>query len=284
MNPRDLLQALLVVVVWGFNFVAIKLSVTEIPPLLLSTIRFALTAAILLPFFRLKRGQFQQVFYVGLVMGVGHFGMLMVGLSGADAATSALMIQLGVPFSSILAAVFLKDHLGWRRSLAMGLAFAGAALLAGEPKGASLPILAALLFSAFCWAWGNILIKRIESVPPLAIMGWMGLFASPVIGAMSYVLEDNHLMFIEHSSIQVWMMLAYTIGASSFLAYHIWYSLIKRLDLNQVVPFTLLVPVVGVTAGVVLLDETLTHYKVIGGLMTLLGVGVIQYRQAKKAS
>lgn len=284
MNPRDLTQALLVVVIWGFNFVAIKLSVTEVPPLLLSTIRFAVTALILLPFFRLNKTQFKQVFYVGLVMGVGHFGMLMVGLSGADAATSALMIQLGVPFSSILAALFLKDRLGWKRSLAMGLAFAGAALLAGEPQGASVLVLAVLLLSAFCWAWGNILIKRIEDVPPLAIMGWMGLFACPFIGALSYLLEDNHLLAIEQASLQVWLMLAYTVCASSFLAYHIWYSLIKRLDLNQVVPFTLLVPVIGVAAGVVLLGEELTHYKVIGGLMTLLGVGVIQYRQAKKSS
>lgn len=282
MNPRDFLLALCVVVIWGFNFVAIKLAVTEIPPLTLSFLRFTLTALILLPFFRIDITQFKSVFFVGIVLGIGHFGFLMVGLSGADAATTALLIQLGVPFNSILAAIFFKDKLGWKRSLGMGLAFGGAALLVGEPQGGTPFAIFILFISAFCWAWANVLIKKINHIPPLAIIGWMGLFASPFIAMLSFILEDNQLVAVQSASLQAWAMLGYTICFSSLLAYHIWYSLIGRLDVNQVVPFTMLAPVIGVAAGVTLLGEAFTIYKIIGGLLTLCGVGIIQLRQGKK--
>lgn len=282
MNPRDLLQALCVILIWGFNFVAIKTAVTDIPPLTLSALRFAITAVILIPFFKLNFQQIKQVFYVGLVLGVGHFGMLMVGLRGADAATAALLIQLGVPFSSILAAIFFADKLGWRRALAMAVAFGGAGLLLGEPQGGSLMSMSILVFSAFCWAWANILIKKIKDIPPLAIIGWMGLMATPFIAALSYFLESGQVEAVLSSSLRPWLMLSYTIIASSVVAYHLWYNLLARLDVNQIVPFTLLLPVVGVSAGVLILGEELTVFKVMGGLLTMSGVAIIQLRQAKK--
>ncbi|MCG8427576.1 MAG: EamA family transporter [Chromatiales bacterium] len=282
MRPIELFQTLAVVVIWGLNFVVIKTAVSEIPPLALTALRFALVAALLTPFFHLARAQLRPILGLALVMGLGHFGMLFVGLRGADAATSALMIQLGVPFSAILAAIFFSDRLGWIRGLGMGLAFAGAALLAGEPQGGAIWALGALLISAFCWAWANILIKRLPSLHPLTIIGWMSLFAVPILLVLSTLLETGQLTAIQAASWKAWGSLAYIVLASSLIAYYLWYRLITRLDVNQVVPFTLLAPVIGVFAGVLLLDETLTLFKAVGGLLTISGVALIQVRQARK--
>jgi len=283
MKPNDFLQALCVVVIWGFNFVAIKLSVTEIPPITLIVLRFSLTAVILIPLFRITRIQLLQILPVSLVLGVGHFGLLYIGLRGADAATSALLIQLGVPFSSILAAIFFADKLGWKRSIGMGMAFCGAAFLAGEPQGGAIISIIALVVSAFCWAWANILIKKLQGIHPLAVIGWMGLITTPFIAMLSYVMETGQVDAVLSASPIAWMTLAYTIIGSSILAYSLWYSLISRLDVNQVVPFTLLAPMIGVGAGVLILGETLSVYKIIGGLMTIVGVFIIQMRLAKRA-
>lgn len=116
MRPIDLLQVLAVVLIWGLNFVAIKTAVTEIPPLALTVLRFLLVGIILTPFFRPEKTQFKQLLLLSGTMGVGHFGLLFMGLRGADAATAALLIQLGVPFSSIMAAFFFGDRLGWIRA------------------------------------------------------------------------------------------------------------------------------------------------------------------------
>jgi len=283
MKPNDFLQALCVVVIWGFNFVAIKLSVTEIPPITLIVLRFSLTAVILIPLFRITKIQLLQILPVSLVLGVGHFGLLYIGLRGADAATSALLIQLGVPFSSILAAIFFADKLGWKRSIGMGMAFCGAAFLAGEPQGGATISIIALVVSAFCWAWANILIKKLQGIHPLAVIGWMGLITTPFIAMLSYVMETGQVDAVLSASPIAWMTLAYTIIGSSILAYSLWYSLISRLDVNQVVPFTLLAPMIGVGAGVLILGETLSVYKIIGGLMTIVGVFIIQMRLAKRA-
>ncbi|MDV7338735.1 EamA family transporter [Terasakiella sp. A23] len=282
MNPRDFLQALCVVVIWGFNFAAIKLTVTEIPPLTLTVIRFGVTALILLPFFRLSLSQIKQVIPVALVLGVGHFGLFFVGLRGADAATVALLLQLGVPFSSILAAIFFADKLGFKRSVGMALAFGGAGFLAGEPQGGTIIAIISVIVCAFCWAWANILIKRLKDIPPLAIMGWMGLLAIPFIAAMSYAWETDQIQAIENASLRAWVLLGYTILGSSVFAYHLWYSLIDRLDVNQIVPFTLLAPMIGVGAGVLLLGEPFTIYKILGALMTISGVGIILFRETLK--
>ncbi len=282
MTPKDLLQAICVVVIWGFNFAAIKVAVGEIPPLTLAIIRFLLTAIILLPFFRLNFVQIKQIIPVSLVLGVGHFGLFFVGFQGADAATVALLLQLGVPFSSILAAFFFADKLGPKRIFGMALAFIGATFLAGEPQGGTLVSVVAVVVSAFCWAWANILIKKLDGIAPLAVMGWVAVGAIPVLIPMSYFWETNQIEQIVNAPLYAWGLLSYTVLASSVLAYHLWYSLLGRLDVNQVVPFTLLAPMIGVAAGVFLLGEDPTVYKIIGGVMTMVGVSIIQFRTAKK--
>lgn len=284
MGPLDFAQALIVALIWGLNFVVIKTAVTEIPPLALTALRFLFVAALVAPFFRPTRQQFPFILGLALVMGFGHFSLLFVGLRGADAATVALILQLGAPFSSILAAIFFADKLGWKRSLGMALAFSGAALLAGEPQGGTLLAITATLISAFCWAWANILIKQIDHIHPLTIIGWMSLLAAPMIAVMSYYLETGQIEAIQGASWKAWSALTYIVVGSSIVAYTLWYKLLVRLNVNQVIPFTLIAPVIGVAAGVLILDEAFTLYKVAGGILTLLGVGIIQMRQATKAT
>ena len=281
MRPIDLLQALTVVLIWGFNFVAIKTAVTEIPPLALTVVRFLFVGILITPLFRPERAQLRLLLLLSLTMGVGHFGLLFLGLRGADAATAALLIQLGVPFSSMLAALFFADRLGWVRAAGMGMAFIGAGLLAGEPGGGTPIAIVALLIAALCWAGSNILIKRMPQLHPLTIIGWLSLLAVPPLALLSLLFETDQLTDIRGAEWKAWAALAYIVLASSIVAYYLWYRLLARLQVNQVVPFTLLAPVIGVAAGVLILGESFTAYKAIGGLLTLIGVAVIQFRQMR---
>jgi len=283
MRPTDFLQTLTVIVIWGFNFVVIKTAVSEIPPLALTALRFAVVASLVAPFFPPAKDQLLSILGLAVVMGFGHFGMLFIGLNGADASTTALMIQLGIPFSSILAAVFFSDLLGWVRGLGMAIAFAGAAMLAGEPEGGTPLALGALLISAFCWAWANILIKRVPSMHPLTIIGWMSLLATPILVILSAFLETGQIEAIQTASWKAWGALTYIVLGSSIFAYYLWYRLITRLSINQIVPFSLLAPAIGVAAGILILGESFTVYKAVGGALTIAGVAVIEmHRSGKK--
>ncbi|MCW8904392.1 DMT family transporter [Sedimenticola sp.] len=281
MKLSDLLQALAAVIIWGFNFVVIKVAVTEIPPLALTALRFAWVALLIAPFFRPTRAQFGSIAALALVLGFGHFGMLFIGLRGADAATTALMIQLGIPFSVILSTLLFADILGKVRIFGMAMAFSGAALLAGEPEGGTPLALLSLLVSAFCWAWANVLIKRRSDIHPLTIIGWMSLLAMPILIVASALFESGQLTAIQTASGNAWAALGYIVIGSSIIAYYLWYRLIARLSINQVVPFSLLAPLLGVAAGILILDEAFTLYKAIGGTMTIAGVALIEIRQAR---
>ncbi|MCW8944461.1 MAG: EamA family transporter [Sedimenticola sp.] len=281
MKLSDLIQAILVIIIWGFNFIVIKTAVSEIPPIALTALRFSFVALLVAPFFRPSKDQYFKITKLALILGCGHFGMLFIGLSGADAATTALMIQLGIPFSVILSTLLFSDPLGWGRIVGMSLAFTGAALLAGEPNGASPLALCALLVSAFCWAWANILIKQYKEIHSMTIIGWMSLLAMPILATASFFLETGQLIAIQSASWKAWAALTYIVLGSSIIAYYIWYRLISRLSINQVVPFSLLAPMIGVAAGILILDEAFTGYKAAGGLLTISGVALIEIRQAR---
>ncbi|MGE5516170.1 MAG: DMT family transporter [Bacteroidota bacterium] len=278
MNARDLATALLVVTLWGLNFVAMKVALTALPPFLLTGLRFAVVALVLAPFFRPHRRQIAGIVAIGAVLGCGHFGLLFLGLSAMDAATGAIVTQLGVPFSALLAWAMFGEKLGPARWLGLGLAFSGVALLAGEPTLPHWGPLAVAVASMLCWAISNVQVKRLGDIPPLALNGWMALFAAPMLLALSLGLEHDHVAAVLRaaSDWKVLGALAYTVIASSLIAYTLWYRLVARHPMNRVVPTTLLGPIIAVAGGVTMLGEMLTWQKLVGGALTIAGVAVVQ--------
>jgi O-acetylserine/cysteine efflux transporter len=277
-TARDLFTALVVVTLWGLNFIAVKMAVAVLPPFLLTGLRFAGVALALAPFFRPRRDQLWGIAGIGLVLGCGHFGLLFLGVSGMDAATAAIVTQLGVPFSTLLAWLAFGEKLGASRALGLCLAFGGVALLAGEP---SLPHwfpFAMAVIAMLAWAISNVQVKRLGDIPPLALNGWMALFASPMLLALSLAGESGQADAVARAmgDPKVIGALAYTIIASSLVAYSLWYRLLARNPMNRVVPVTLLGPVVGVAGGVLVLGEPLGWHKLVGGALTIAGVAVME--------
>lgn len=279
MPLKDWLLAICVVTLWGLNFIAVKVAVQTIPPFLLTALRFALVAAVLAPLFRPARHQWKGIIGIALVLGVGHFGLMFVGVAGMDAASAAIITQLGVPFSALVAWVAFGEKLGLGRSIGLILAFSGVALLAGEPSLPSLVPVLILVAAMVAWAISNVQVKRLGDINPLALNGWMAVFAAPMLLVLSLTLESGHAQ-LPARLLADWKPLAglaYTVIASSLVAYTLWYGLLARHPMNRVVPVTLLGPVVAVAGGVLVLGETLTWQKLVGGAITILGVAVVQF-------
>lgn len=282
MPPRDTLLAFLVIAIWGFNFVVIKVGVAEFPPFLLTALRFAVVAALVVPFFRLPRAEAKWVLLLSVTFGTLHFAMLFKGLQGVDGATGAILAQLGVPFSTLLAAIFLKDRLGPWRIGGLALAFSGAVVLAGEPQLPALGPFFLILEAAFAWAVSNMLIRKVKEMKPLAVTGWVSLFSVPQVALWSWLFEDGQWQAVQEASWLAWGALAYVALGASIVAYSLWYHLLGKHSVNTVVPLTLLAPVIGVVASVLVLGEVLTWQKAVGGALTVLGVGVILWRNSKR--
>jgi O-acetylserine/cysteine efflux transporter len=279
------LAALVVVLIWGLNFIAAKVGATQMPPFAFMALRFAIVGLLLAPWFRPRgHGQWRGVAVISFTLGVLHFGLLFAGIRGIDAATAAIAIQLSVPFSVGLAALVFGERLGWRRGAGMALAFSGVAFLAGEPTRFAIGPFVLVVCGALAWAVSNVLVKKLgASVPPVVMNGWMSLLAAPQLAVLSLVFEEGQGAALMTLDWRGWSALAFTVVCASIIAYSLWYHLLGRYELNRVVPFTLLAPVIGIGGGVLVLGEPLSLQKVVGGVLTIIGIAIIQFAGGPKA-
>ena len=280
MPLKATLLSLSVAIIWGINILTVKGAVSEIPPVMLTAIRFIAVAALLVPFTKVPRDKMPKLALLSFVFGTGHFGVLFCALSMLDAGPVAIIILLGVPFSSMLATYFFNDRLGWKRLLGMTLAFIGVTLMFWDPSmtDLKLPLLLVVL-AALMWAIANVLIKKLGDINTFELNGWMGLMAAPQLLALSFILEPGAVNAVINASWVAWANLAFTVVMSSIVAYGSWYYLLKTYDVNQVVPWSLLSPVISVTGSILVFGETVSTFKIIGGLTVLAGVAVIMLRK-----
>ncbi|WP_043529879.1 DMT family transporter [Litchfieldella xinjiangensis] len=278
MPLRDVLLGLTVVAIWALNIIVIKVGVAEIPPLLLMTLRFILVAALLVPFYPVHRHQLPFLALLSVTFGTLHFALLFIGLSQAEAGTGALLVQMGTPFATLLAVIFLKERLGPKRLAGLLLSFAGVVVLAGGPTLPTALPLALLLLSALGWAISQLLIKQGPNLPPMALAGWVALFAVPQVALGSLLFERGQVEAIVNAGWAGWGAVLYTAVMSSIAAYGLWYGLLRRHPVNRVVPLTLLVPVAAVFLGALLLDDTLGIHKLSGGGLVVAGIALIILR------
>ena len=280
----SMLGALLVVtVIWGFNFAVVKTGLNLMPAIAFVALRFAVVGLLLLPWLKWPRRRMADLVGLSVLLGVVHFSLMFTGMRGLDVATASIAIQLQVPFAAILAAIFFNEKLRWRRLTGMSIAFAGVVLIAGEPRLASnlAPLL--LVIAAACtWAGANIQIKRIgDDVDVLSLNGWVALLAAPQLALLSWVVEDGQFQAIADSDWRLWASVAFQALLVTIFGYAVWYQMMRRFSVNQVMPFTLLVPVFGVLSGVIFFDDQLTLLMVIGGLCTILGGAIITIRRPR---
>ncbi|MDR9440990.1 MAG: EamA family transporter [Halomonas sp.] len=278
MPLRDLALGLAVIVIWALNIIVIKLGVAELPPLLLTTLRFALVAALLVPFHPVARHQLPFLLLLSVTFGSLHFALLFIGLGQAEAGTGALLVQMGTPFATLLAVVFLRERLGPRRLAGLVFSFAGVAVLAGGPTLPSPLPTVLLLTSALGWAVSQLLIKRGPNVSPMALAGWVALFATPQVALGSWWFEQGQWQALTQASWAGWGAIFYTAVMSSIVAYGLWYGLLRRHPVNRVVPLTLLMPVLAVLLGAALMGDSLGPHKLAGGGLVIAGLALIVLR------
>lgn len=286
MSPANILMAIAVPTLWGLGFTISKAALGEFPPIFLIALRFSVTALALVWFFRPPVAYFRPIFVISVVSATIQYSLTYTGLDGVDASIAAIVVQLEVPFAALLAAVLFKDHLGWRRTLGMVLAFVGIAILAGEPRVQDdlLPVFL-VISGAFVWAIGQILIKKMGgAVAGFTLIAWVAAFSAPQLLLCSLVLESGQWDALGNAGWIGWGAVGYLGLIMNGVGYTMWYHLLGTHDVNQVAPFLLLAPVASVVSAVVFLDEPLTLFVVLGGLVVIAGVGIVTVRRPRQAS
>lgn len=281
MSLKHLLLIIFIVICWAFNAVAIKIGVTELPPLFMTLLRFMIVAIFLVPFTRIKRKHLPALCYLAFTFGFMHFSLLFLGMTYTDAGTAAIIVQLGTPMAMLLTASIFKERLSLLQIAGIVISLAGMFVLTGSPTLGSSRGILILLTSAFGWALTNVKVKSITDLDPLTMAGWMSLIAIPLVGLMSFLFESNQLLALQHVSWKGTFAVLYSAVICSIIAYSLWYSLLKKYPANQIIPFSLLSPVFAVVMGAVFMGDSLNFWKTSGAL-TIVGGALIAIKAGKK--
>jgi O-acetylserine/cysteine efflux transporter len=281
MKLRDLGWMLLIQAIWGVNFVVVKTGLDHMPPLFFVALRFTFAALILVPFSGLPRAHLKRVIPLSFTLGVMHFTLIYTGMHYLNAATTAIAVQLQVPFSAILAAIFFKETLHWRRITGMVIAFGGIVLIAGQPEFLAQPWpLISVIAAALVWSIANVQVKMLgDEIDAVQLNGWIAILAAPQLLVVSYALEGDRWPGPTEIGWGGAFALAYQAVIVAAFSYWIWYNLMRRYPVNLVMPFMLLQPLIGAAAGVVFRDEVITMPMIIGGIGILIGVAIIILRR-----
>lgn len=276
MSPRDILLALLVVVLWGLSFIAIKLGVGLVPPLLLTALRYVFAALPAVFFIRPPKVKLPLLFAYGISIGVLQFGTVFVAIKlGMPAGLSSLVIQMQAFFTIGLAALFLGERLGRYQTIGAAVALLGIALIAAERlSGAALLPLLLTLAAAVFWGVGNIVTKRAGQIDMLAFVAWSSLVPPLPLLAASLLTEGpaaDWAALTHPTWLLVGVVLFMGIGAT-LVGFGLWSVLLKRYPASTVAPFSLLVPVIGIGASVVLLHESLSPLEAGGCAVIFIGL------------
>ncbi len=279
------LAAITVALCWGFNFAACKISLQHFPPFFVIFLRYIIVAVVLLPFARKTKYSLRQLSALAFLMISGHFTLVFTAIwMGLDLSTTVVAIQIGVPVSCVLGAIFLDDRLGAWRTAGMAIAFFGIIIIAGTPSVTDnwIAFLCAMAGSSM-WAGSNIYMKKLGHEAIMPIIFWTGLLSLPQTLAVSLLFESDHVELIKTIPWNVVFALLYSGFASTIIGYGLWYWLLKRYDITQVTPYSLLVPIGGFASGILFFNEAITLQLAIGGAITIVGVAIITIRRPKMA-
>ncbi|WP_395022188.1 DMT family transporter [Dongia sp.] len=282
MKPQHFLALAFAQVLWGANFAVLKLGLDTWPPFFFVALRLGAVGLLLIPFVGLpKRSQLPGLLLLALLLGVIHFGTLFTGIAISDAATSSIVIQIQVPLAALSAAVFFGDRIGWRRWSGMALSILGIALLVGRPAfQGGWAAVALILAASVSWVAANMQIKRLAGdIGGWQLNAWPALLAAPMMLVLSALTEQGQVETLRNATSAAWFAMAYQVVVTTALCYGLWFAMMRRYPVTQVMPFTLLEPVFGALTAVFLLDEPWDWQMVLGALVTVSGLAIIVIRR-----
>ena len=276
MSPKDLLLALVVIVVWGMNFVVIKVGLEEMPPLLLGALRFLLAAFPAILFIKRPQIPLRWLLAYGLTISFGQFAFLFSAMSlGMPAGLASLVLQSQAFFTLLFAVLLLGERL--HRANLFGLLVAAAGLLLIGLQGDRIMTLAGFALTigaAAMWALGNIITRKLGKVNLVGLVVWGSLIPPLPFLALSWLLEGPQAMesALRGLGLNSILVLIYLAFGATILGYGLWSRLLSRYPASQVAPFSLLVPVVGLSSAALLLDEHLSGLQLLGALLVMCGL------------
>ncbi len=276
MRPSHVALAVLVTALWGINFVVIRIGIDNFPPLLFSVFRFSLAAVPLVFFIPKPNVSWRLIIGLGFVLGVVKFSLLFIGMDlGVSAGMASVVLQSQAFFTVILAALVLHDHPTKLQMTGIAVAFTGIILIATTVDNSLTPTgLLLVLAAGAAWAVYNLMLKWVGQVNMLHLMVWISLVPPLPLLALSMIFEGPGAAYIAISTLN-WQgvgAVIFNAFVTSILCFAIWSKLIRLYGPGKVAPFSLLVPIFGMSSAALILGETFGPVRLAATGLIILGL------------
>ncbi len=293
MAARDVIDLLLLSVLWGAAYLFMRAAVPAFGPAPMIALRFGLAALLLMPIMLWRggwpvlRAHPRQMLIVGVPYTAVPFMLLAYGSLHLTAGLVAVLNATAPLFAALFAHYFLKDRLGAWRAAGLVIGFAGVGLLmAGSlsfKSGDAALAVAAVMGTSMSWGFGaQYTRKHLAGADALVITVGSLTVASLFLAPFAWATWPAH-----NPSAQAWAEVAFLGVASSGLGYLMYFRLLRRIGPVRAMSVTFLNPVVALISGALYLGEGVTLQMLAGASVVLVGtalsLGVVGPRRPDKA-
>lgn len=272
----SMLLAIAITVVWGLNFIMVKVALYQFQPLTLCALRFLFASIPAIFFIPRPNIPWKYIVGYGLMVFACPFSLLFVGMAeGVTPGIASLILQLQVFFAIFFAYLFAQQNISLWQILGALISFAGIGLIALNLNGSF--TWAGFLFvfgAAMCWGLGNIIVIKLPSFNMLALVTWSSFIAFIPVLALAFWLEKP-LVILFYPQQLTWLSLlalAYIAYASTLFGYGVWAWLLSKYLIANVAPFTLLCPIFALLCSTYLLGESFEAWKIIAAFLVIFGL------------
>ena len=276
MSPSHIALAVFVTVLWGFTFVVMRDLLDQLPPFLMATMRVVAAGAPGLVLMRLPKTPLHWLLLLGLSQGAVQMALLLFGMEfGMPAGLAALVLQTQVLFTTMLAFVLLGEKPRWAQYAGIAISLVGMVVIASTmPGGATMIGFFIVILAAFTWAGSNIIVKLAGTDDVLRLVAWAHVIGILPLLVLSYIFEGGNEIFAILGGLS-WRGVGDIVFLgliSTFGGFGLWSFLMRKNSASAVAPFSLIIPISGMTSTALLLGEAFGPVRIAGAAVVLIGL------------
>ena len=281
MPVLDIALAVLTQILWGPTFTLVKESLNAwFAPTILVAFAYGLIALIFSPFLPKPKTDPKVLFVLALFGATVQTSLTFYSLNLLPASLAILLMQLQLPIAVVTSWFAGRDKFSAKNAIGCLICLAGLVIVVGRPEGTDAFLgIGAMVLAVLFWAVAQVFIPIVAKDQGIALYAAMARHATPQMLVVALVLESDDLAQLPAVPLQGWLAL---LGITIFgfaLPYSIWYRLLMRRRIDELMPFLLLMPIFGVTAAAWQLGEKLPPSLLTGGAIILAGLAVIVFRR-----
>ena len=276
MSPSHIALAVFVTVLWGFTFVVMRDLLDQLPPFLMATARVVAAGAPILILMRPPKTPLYWLLLLGLTQGAIQMALLLFGMEfGMPAGLSALVLQIQVLFTTLLAFILLGEKPRWAQYAGIAISLVGMVVIASTmPGGATMIGFFFVIFAALTWAGSNIIVKLAGTDEVMRLVAWAHVLGILPLLVLSYTFEGQHEIFNILAQLR-WRGIGEIVFLgliSTFGGFGLWSYLMRKNSASAVAPFSLIIPISGMISTALLLGEKFGEIRMIGAGLVLVGL------------